>query len=70
MFGKKINIELVSFVSKFYVILKNSSHLDLSMQSYELLKLELQNCINSKVKRKRQKLYCNFKIWIVTPNIL
>ena len=28
---------------------KKSSHLDLSMQSYELLKFKLQNYVNSKV---------------------
>ena len=47
---------------------KKSSHLDLSMQSYVLLKFELQNCVNSEAKRKGQKLNCKYRILIVTPN--
>ena len=38
------------------------------MQSYELLKFELQNCMNNKVERKGQKLDCRSRIWIGGPN--
>ena len=33
--------------------LKKKSYLDLSMQSYGLLKFELQNCANNETERKR-----------------
>ena len=33
---------------------KKSSYLDLSMQSYGLLKFELQNCINNETERKNK----------------
>ena len=54
---KKINMEFVLFISKLYaIVLKKLPHLDLSMQSYELLKFELQNCVNSKIEGKKTKI--------------
>ena len=38
------------------------------MQSYELLKFELQNCVNNETEEKIQKFDCDSKIWIMRPN--
>ena len=67
--GKKINIKLVLFVSKFYAI-KKKSQLNLSMRGYGLLKFELQNSVNSESEGKRQKIYYNFRVWIIISNTL
>ena len=51
-----------------YKILKKKSHLNLFMQSYELLKFELQKCMNSKAKGEKQKIGFNCMVWIIGPN--
>ena len=40
----------------------------MSMQNYEFLKFELENCVNSEVEGKRQKLDYDLKVWIMSPN--
>ena len=54
MFGEKYQYEACMFLCNF--IKKKKIHLDLCMQSYGLLKFELQNYANSEIEGKRQKI--------------
>ena len=65
MFRKKYQYGDYFVCTEILYNFKKSSHLDLSMQNYGLLKFKLQNYINSEAEGIRQKINCNFRIWIV-----